>query len=635
MPSCGTENKVSDTLHAGHTYHCGSCKALIELPADALEDEDGMYPATGAPDMTRKFWNALIPNKRLPSSKERPLSVKRMLGTALFGCLLASYATKACDYTMPRIISMIQGINLVTATEQYQVSAVFPFLTLAFGGLLGSGCAALLARRQALLTGAFGGLLGSGSAARLATRQAVLTGVLVGWPFAMFQRASRPYWHTLAEEIGDADLVVQLYDFLLSANVVVASVAGALIIHYASDGARDPDLKQTRVRGHYFWIFTCYLGGLIIWLGAQAISWLVQVVDVWLSGVGAQAISWATNALPNPVPGDWKIGLAISGGVVVLWLGARAVSWATSSTILSGEDAGRTEISKPNVAPAGQAQIAVGSTIKTPRATHTVLEALPDGKLMVQTVNPTGTTQKPWSVRAFQATGPITPPAKAEAPDEQGPVPTFDDFEAQAAVNAKRRFAFPNVKPRYSYGEKEVLLTFANDLDRAAYMTAREKPSPYDYSYLKFVLQSVGMEPTAENEAAIRQYGRDITYAIKAQAKNAPALDEEGKQTILAVPDMARGRFGSQPVANVTPPTLPVAQPAAPAAAPIPPSAIPLPPISQQGEANAHTQKLEEAANPHAPAQSQYPQGIRYSSGEANSNPKDGCTGNSEDGSQN
>jgi hypothetical protein len=368
-PTCGTRNRLSDELRVGRIYRCGACKASIQCPSDLLEDEGPLDPAPGLWDNDEQE-AALI--------EERPFSVKRMLGAALFGCLLGSYATKACDYTIPRIISMIQGINEVTATEQYEASAVFPFLTFAFGALLGSGVAAFLARKHT-----------------------VLTGLLAGAPFAVLFLT----FTVLAVARGDADLVgsisYQLYEFLLFATVVVASVAGALIAEHVFDSSWDPDLKQSKVTifgirwGHYFWIlplvvYPClaslimaiYAGVLAFlssfyvalhpslwfsfgwmasfglnpmavyaafWLVLQGMERFVQVMApgprrmsklakfwrVILYGVLMPTLAFSvaaisasfTHALPKPTPGDWKIGLAVGGGFAVLSLGAQAVSW--------------------------------------------------------------------------------------------------------------------------------------------------------------------------------------------------------------------------------------------------------------------------------------------------------------------
>ncbi|MBU4317683.1 MAG: PLxRFG domain-containing protein [Proteobacteria bacterium] len=65
-------------------------------------------------------------------------------------------------------------------------------------------------------------------------------------------------------------------------------------------------------------------------------------------------------------------------------------------------------------------------------------------------------------------------------------------------------------KPRYSYGNKQFGLTFENDIDKAAYITAQEKPSKKDSEYLKFVAEKTGL-----SEDEIRDHGRSVKQAIK------------------------------------------------------------------------------------------------------------------------
>jgi len=158
------------------------------------------------------------------SVAEVPFSVKRLLGAALFGALIASYVTKACDYTLTTIFAIAQGTDAVTAADQYSSSAVFPFLIFAFGALLGSGVAAFLARRYT-----------------------VLTGLLANSPFALLFLA----YLVLALAGSDAGLVgnvsYQLYEFLLFTTIVLASVTGALIGKSVYSPTLDPDLKQSKV----------------------------------------------------------------------------------------------------------------------------------------------------------------------------------------------------------------------------------------------------------------------------------------------------------------------------------------------------------------------------------------------------
>lgn len=59
-------------------------------------------------------------------------------------------------------------------------------------------------------------------------------------------------------------------------------------------------------------------------------------------------------------------------------------------------------------------------------------------------------------------------------------------------------------------------LTFASDVDRAAYITSQTKPSKRDADYLKFVQDSTGMTVTQ-----VRAHGSSVKASIKAQAKDA------------------------------------------------------------------------------------------------------------------
>lgn len=71
-------------------------------------------------------------------------------------------------------------------------------------------------------------------------------------------------------------------------------------------------------------------------------------------------------------------------------------------------------------------------------------------------------------------------------------------------------------KPRYSYGDKKFELSFANDIDRAAYITAQPFPSKRDEEYVKFVSDATGL-----TDKQVREHGAKVRDAIKAQAKTA------------------------------------------------------------------------------------------------------------------
>lgn len=93
-------------------------------------------------------------------------------------------------------------------------------------------------------------------------------------------------------------------------------------------------------------------------------------------------------------------------------------------------------------------------------------------------------------------------------------------------------------KPGYRLGQKEFLPQFDSDIDRAAYITAKEDPrSKRDADYLKWAMDQTGL-----SEEEIREYGRSVKARIKELAK-------VSKPGILTVPagtlPVAGGRIGA------------------------------------------------------------------------------------------
>lgn len=85
-------------------------------------------------------------------------------------------------------------------------------------------------------------------------------------------------------------------------------------------------------------------------------------------------------------------------------------------------------------------------------------------------------------------------------------------------VAAKLPKELAGAKPRYNYGPKAFTLDFASDVDKAAFIAARENKSASDADYVKFVSDATGM-----TEAQVREHGNAVRDAIKAQAKTADA----------------------------------------------------------------------------------------------------------------
>jgi hypothetical protein len=73
-------------------------------------------------------------------------------------------------------------------------------------------------------------------------------------------------------------------------------------------------------------------------------------------------------------------------------------------------------------------------------------------------------------------------------------------------------------KPRYSFGQKQFGLKFANDVDRALYIVAQTTKSARDAEYLDFAMKATGLD-----EFQARAAGRAIRASIKEQARTSDA----------------------------------------------------------------------------------------------------------------
>jgi len=98
--------------------------------------------------------------------------------------------------------------------------------------------------------------------------------------------------------------------------------------------------------------------------------------------------------------------------------------------------------------------------------------------------------------------------------DQEGQKPTGEG-EGQKEVTLPKELA--KAKENFGYGPKKFSLSFANDIDRAAYIARNaEKPSKRDQDYLQFVMDNTGM-----SEAEVRKHGTEVHKAIKDMAKDA------------------------------------------------------------------------------------------------------------------
>lgn len=86
-------------------------------------------------------------------------------------------------------------------------------------------------------------------------------------------------------------------------------------------------------------------------------------------------------------------------------------------------------------------------------------------------------------------------------------MPTGRAAEPSVGKEPKLPAVLRNAKTNYSHQEVQ----FANDLDKAAYIIAREnRRSKYDHLYLKFVMDNTGLD-----EAGARSLGRQVKAAVK------------------------------------------------------------------------------------------------------------------------
>jgi hypothetical protein len=132
------------------------------------------------------------------------------------------------------------------------------------------------------------------------------------------------------------------------------------------------------------------------------------------------------------------------------------------------------------------------------------------------------------------------PPANWEESVQRVEQQYAQQQQAPAAPALPRHLA--GAKPRYASGEKQFELTFQNDVDRAAYITAQKTPSKRDADYLAFAMDATGL-----SEEEVRAHGAKVRASIKAQAKGA----DPG--TVLNVPEVAT-YWREQPAREVLPP---------------------------------------------------------------------------------
>ena len=109
-----------------------------------------------------------------------------------------------------------------------------------------------------------------------------------------------------------------------------------------------------------------------------------------------------------------------------------------------------------------------------------------------------------------------SPPATEGLPTPQTPPNQPPSKEPGAPPSPVLPPDLAGAKPQYNFGTKSFRPQFANDLDRAAYITAQATPSKQDAGYLKFVMDATGLP-----ESQVRDHGRAIKAEVKELAKDA------------------------------------------------------------------------------------------------------------------
>lgn len=289
-------------------------------------------------------------------------SKKRIIGAAFFGLILGGYIDNAFNFTIPRILAMVQKIDPKIAQINYESSIISGFVVPIVIAFFAAATAAFIARRKGILVGLLANSLYT----------LIFAGILV---FAIIKGAD--------ELVGNISL--QLYAFLQFLFIILASIFGGFLgeKYYSPD--KDLDLEKDKLTifgirwSHYFWIlpfiFYPFLASIIIIIYAGILTFLVgyyfsihpslwfniawwfyffiipmavffagwitfggfirfyevmqykqtepkgwkKFGQVLLYGIGAPMLSYAiaafganvTHNMPKPATGDWKIGFIL------------------------------------------------------------------------------------------------------------------------------------------------------------------------------------------------------------------------------------------------------------------------------------------------------------------------------------
>lgn len=120
--------------------------------------------------------------------------------------------------------------------------------------------------------------------------------------------------------------------------------------------------------------------------------------------------------------------------------------------------------------------------------------------------------------------------------------------------------------PRFGFGDKQFELTFASDIDRAAFIGAQATPSKRDADFVRFAMEATGL-----SEAQVREHGAKVRSAIKELARNASPgrlvikkqpIDASGSTQAGATGRAVKGSLTAQATIAKTPAKQAVSKPA-------------------------------------------------------------------------
>lgn len=263
-------------------------------------------------------------------------STKRIIGAVFFGLILSGYIDNAFRYTIPRIISIAQKIELDLALIKYESSILINLIIGTVIGFFVAALSAFLARRKGIIVGI------------LANSIYIL---LIGAGLILAIVAS------VDELIGNISL--QLFLFLQFFLLLLASVFGGIIgeKYYSSDVDLDLDKDKVTVFGvrwfHYIWILPFiiypYLTSLIIFIYSGIIIFIADFYFIFHPSVWFKLTWWfyfafapflvilSAGAMFGGFSRFWEImqhkqtesrGWKKFGQVLLFGIGAPVLAWA-------------------------------------------------------------------------------------------------------------------------------------------------------------------------------------------------------------------------------------------------------------------------------------------------------------------